>query len=104
MTFDCYGTLIDWESGMIEALKPLPHGKASRPLSRDEILEAHARHKSAQQIQTPAKVYRDLLRDRLSPLGGGMGRCGKLERLHSLRPLGEEMAGVCRIPRAPFNT
>ncbi len=23
MTFDCYGTLIDWESGMLEALKPL---------------------------------------------------------------------------------
>ncbi|TIR54720.1 MAG: haloacid dehalogenase, partial [Mesorhizobium sp.] len=23
LTFDCYGTLIDWESGMIEGLKPL---------------------------------------------------------------------------------
>ena len=23
LTFDCYGTLIDWESGMVEALKPL---------------------------------------------------------------------------------
>ena len=60
LTFDCYGTLIDWESGMIEALKPLT-SKALRPLSKDEILEAHARHESAQQIQTPAKLYRDLL-------------------------------------------
>jgi 2-haloacid dehalogenase len=60
LTFDCYGTLIDWEAGMIEALKPLT-GKASRPLKRDEILEAHARHESAQQVQTPAKPYRDLL-------------------------------------------
>src|SRR6201996_3547785 len=60
LTFDCYGTLIDWESGMIEALKPLT-SKASRPLKRDEILEAHARHESSQQIQTPTKVYRDLL-------------------------------------------
>jgi 2-haloacid dehalogenase len=60
LTFDCYGTLIDWETGMIEALKPLT-GKASRPLKRDEILEAHARHESSQQVQTPAKVYRDLL-------------------------------------------
>jgi 2-haloacid dehalogenase len=24
LTFDCYGTLIDWESGMVEALKG-PH-------------------------------------------------------------------------------
>jgi 2-haloacid dehalogenase len=23
LPFDCYGTLIDWESGMVEALKPL---------------------------------------------------------------------------------
>jgi putative hydrolase of the HAD superfamily len=60
LTFDCYGTLIDWESGMIEALKPLT-GKLGRALSRNEILEAHARHESAQQLQTPAKLYRDLL-------------------------------------------
>jgi 2-haloacid dehalogenase len=60
LTFDCYGTLIDWESGMIEALKPLT-SKARRPLERDEILEAHARHESSQQLQTPAKLYRDLL-------------------------------------------
>ncbi|MEZ4606674.1 MAG: hypothetical protein R2865_07730 [Deinococcales bacterium] len=25
LTFDCYGTLIDWETGMVEALKPLTH-------------------------------------------------------------------------------
>jgi 2-haloacid dehalogenase len=60
LTFDCYGTLVDWESGMIEALKPLT-SKTSRTLMRDEILEAHARHESSQQVQTPAKVYRDLL-------------------------------------------
>jgi 2-haloacid dehalogenase len=60
LTFDCYGTLIDWETGMVEALKPLT-GKASRKLTRDDILEAHARHESSQQVQTPAKPYRDLL-------------------------------------------
>jgi len=60
MTFDCYGTLIDWESGMIEALKPLT-GRILHALSRDEILEAHARHESFQQTQTPALRYRDLL-------------------------------------------
>jgi 2-haloalkanoic acid dehalogenase type II len=60
LTFDCYGTLIDWESGMVEALKPLT-SKVSRPLTRNQILEAHARHESSQQLQTPAKLYRDLL-------------------------------------------
>jgi putative hydrolase of the HAD superfamily len=60
LTFDCYGTLIDWESGMVEGLEPLT-SRAGRVLSRDEILEAHARHESAQQAYTPGKVYRDLL-------------------------------------------
>ena len=60
LTFDCYGTLIDWESGMIEALKPLT-GKLFPALTRDQILEAHARHESSQQVQTPARLYRELL-------------------------------------------
>jgi len=60
LTFDCYGTLIDWESGMVEALQPLV-ARLGRPLSRDEILQAHARHESAQQLATPARLYRDLL-------------------------------------------
>ncbi|RLA12276.1 MAG: haloacid dehalogenase, partial [Gammaproteobacteria bacterium] len=48
LTFDVYGTLIDWESGMVEGLKPLT-GRVSHELSRDDILEAHARHESFQQ-------------------------------------------------------
>jgi 2-haloacid dehalogenase len=60
LTFDCYGTLIDWESGMFEALKPLT-SKVGRSLSRDQILEAHARHESSQQLYTPGKRYQELL-------------------------------------------
>ncbi len=60
LTFDCYGTLIDWETGMVNGLKPLTD-RLSRELTRDEILEAHARHESSQQAQTPSKNYKDLL-------------------------------------------
>ena len=60
LTFDCYGTLIDWETGMTEALRPLT-SRLAKPLSRNEALEAHARHESEQQAQTPGKLYRDLL-------------------------------------------
>jgi putative hydrolase of the HAD superfamily len=60
LTFDCYGTLIDWESGMVNALKPLTQ-KLDQKLTRNEILEAHARHESYQQIQTPNKKYSELL-------------------------------------------
>ncbi|MCW2338866.1 2-haloalkanoic acid dehalogenase type II [Sphingobium sp. B2D3A] len=60
LSFDCYGTLIDWESGMVEALSGLV-ARAGVQLSRNEILQAHARHESEQQAQTPGKLYRDLL-------------------------------------------
>lgn len=60
LTFDCYGTLIDWESGMIAGLKPLID-KVGPGLSRDQILQAHARHESTQQAQTPTMRYSDIL-------------------------------------------
>jgi 2-haloacid dehalogenase len=64
LTFDCYGTLIDWESGMVAGLKLLidkVERETGRELSRDEVLQAHARHESSQQKQTPAMRYYDLL-------------------------------------------
>ncbi len=60
LTFDCYGTLIDWESGMVAALAPLT-GRLHRELTRNQILEAHARYESSQQRQTPAKRYQEIL-------------------------------------------
>ena len=60
LTFDCYGTLIDWESGMYAALQPLWSRAAGTP-SREEVLALHARYESAQQLQTPAMRYSELL-------------------------------------------
>jgi len=60
LTFDVYGTLIDWESGMITALRPLVDKVSPKP-DRDQVLESHARHESAMQRWTPTKLYRDLL-------------------------------------------
>jgi 2-haloacid dehalogenase len=41
LTFDCYGTLIDWESGILAALGPLlaAHGKS---LADEKLLELYA--------------------------------------------------------------
>lgn len=59
-TFDCYGTLIDWETGMLRALEPLLRRLRSRPTD-DEILALHGRFESMQQEQTPTKPYRGVL-------------------------------------------
>ena len=60
LTFDCYGTLIDWESGIYTALQPLLR-KSPDPLARDQALELFARHESAQEAETPGMVYPEVL-------------------------------------------
>jgi 2-haloalkanoic acid dehalogenase type II len=60
LTFDCYGTLIDWETGIFEALAPWLE-RAGDDLERDQVLEAFAQTESAQQAATPAMRYADLL-------------------------------------------
>ena len=60
LTFDCYGTLIDWETGISDALAPWLE-RAGVELERDRVLEAFAETESAQQAATPALRYADLL-------------------------------------------
>jgi FMN phosphatase YigB (HAD superfamily) len=52
LTFDYYGTLIDWERGIGEALKPLLD-RSGRSLARDQVLEAHARHEADLEAKIP---------------------------------------------------
>ncbi len=59
LTFDCYGTLIDWESGIATALEDLLTAHGVRA-SRDEVLELHARFEPA--LQAGAfRPYREVL-------------------------------------------
>jgi 2-haloalkanoic acid dehalogenase type II len=60
LSFDCYGTLIDWESGIAAALQPLL-AQAANPPSRDAALEAFARHEQHLEATRPALLYRDVL-------------------------------------------
>ncbi|HXG25469.1 MAG TPA: haloacid dehalogenase type II, partial [Candidatus Binatia bacterium] len=59
LTFDCYGTLIDWESGILAALRPIlgAHGVDA---SDEALLEAFGRHESEVEAG-PYRPYRDVL-------------------------------------------
>ncbi len=60
LSFDCYGTLIDWESGLFAALAPLM-AKLGTRLDRGPALETFAEFESRQQAETPTMLYADLL-------------------------------------------
>ena len=62
LSFDTYGTLIDWESGIYNGLQPLLD-KLPLKLERDEVLELFAEYELAQQRANPQQVYSSLLAD-----------------------------------------
>ncbi len=64
LSFDCYGTLIDWETGIWNALQPLLQGDAKAPsprISLDQALSDFSAAEPVVQEQHPNLLYRDLL-------------------------------------------
>jgi 2-haloacid dehalogenase len=57
LTFDCYGTLIDWETGIATALREALPGL--RGIGDDALLEAFARYEAAAEV--PYQRYRKVL-------------------------------------------
>lgn len=45
LSFDCYGTLIDWESGILASLRSIL-GAQGAAAPDDALLEAYARHEA----------------------------------------------------------
>jgi 2-haloacid dehalogenase len=68
LTFDCYGTLIDWESGILAALHPFVGGA----VAHDTVLEAFARHE-AELEAGPYLPYREVLAGCMRGLGEELG-------------------------------
>ena len=72
LSFDCYGTLIDWESGIVQALQPW---SAWRDItaSRDELLTAFSAHEHVVQLESPTMRYPDVLATSLHRIAAEFG-------------------------------
>src|SRR6478672_10958711 len=71
ITFDCYGTLIDWETGIISALRPLLE-KRGVELGDPELLTLYG-DLEAQAESGEYRSYRDVLRDVVRRMGTWAG-------------------------------
>jgi 2-haloalkanoic acid dehalogenase type II len=60
LSFDCYGTLIDWETGILRALETVV-SRSATSLTSDQLLQVFARHEAAQEAETPSMIYSKLL-------------------------------------------
>lgn len=72
LSFDCYGTLIDWETGLIEALEPLLARASPRPPVKD-VLEAYAQAEVEAEADHPADPYPEILARVWSALAAHFG-------------------------------
>jgi 2-haloacid dehalogenase len=68
LSFDCYGTLIDWESGILATLRPWAarHGLA---VTDDALLAEFSRIEPELQAARPATLYPDILAEAFRSLG-----------------------------------
>jgi 2-haloacid dehalogenase len=71
LTFDCYGTLIDWEAGLSDALRPIlaGHGIA---LSAEKALELYG-ELEAEAERGEYQEYKAVLRKVLAGMGARLG-------------------------------
>ena len=72
LTFDCYGTLIDWESGIVGALEPWAQ-RAGLVAGREDLLRAFGRHETRIQRAHPAMRYPELLGEVLRAAAADLG-------------------------------
>jgi 2-haloacid dehalogenase len=71
ITFDCYGTLIDWEAGLMSYIKPLLEAHDAHAVA-SFVLDFYGRTESKLQAG-PYRPYRQILQGVLAALGERLG-------------------------------
>ncbi len=70
LTFDCYGTLTDWETGLLGALRPILRAHGSK-LRDEQILALYAELEPL--AQNPYRRYREVLQEVVRGFGQRLG-------------------------------
>ncbi len=81
VSFDCYGTLIDWEAGILAAMQPViaRHELVS---SADDVLSAYARAESAVEAGD-YRPYREVLRRTFAGMAKDLGFAPQADELET---------------------
>src|SRR4051794_4687786 len=88
-TFDCYGTLIDWNGGLRAELERVFGGPDVDPAQIDDLL--HRYHEVEQELERDGALsYREVMTEAMRRLGAGDAEAGGLaESLKTWQPFPE---------------
>ncbi|CAG9991201.1 unnamed protein product [Clonostachys byssicola] len=74
LTFDCFGTIVDWEAGVLGGMQPfLASHNATNSFSREKLLEVYHEAEVAQQAATPGLNYDALIAKILPQIATKLG-------------------------------
>jgi putative hydrolase of the HAD superfamily len=73
LSFDCYGTLIDWEAGIATVLTPWAR-EQGLDLGAEQLLVAYADHEATVEAQQPRALYPQVLATAFRRTGETLGR------------------------------
>jgi 2-haloacid dehalogenase len=73
LSFDCYGTLIDWEAGLANVLSRWAL-EVGLDLPDDEVLVAYGDNEAAEEREHPTHLYPDILADAFRRTGTALGK------------------------------
>jgi 2-haloacid dehalogenase len=68
LSFDCYGTLIDWESGIVAAMQPWVT-RTGLELEREDLLKVFGALETVVEAETPSLLYPNVLAETLRRIG-----------------------------------
>ncbi len=72
LSFDCYGTLIDWEMGISAVLRPWARDH-DLDIDDERLLAAYGRHETRIEAQTPSARYPDVVARSMMAVGHDLG-------------------------------
>jgi 2-haloalkanoic acid dehalogenase type II len=72
LSFDCYGTLIDWEAGLVAVLRPWAASRGLR-LGDQALLTAYSAHQTRAEAEHPGELYSAILARSIRGLGSELG-------------------------------
>ena len=97
LTFDCYGTLIDWEAGIAAGLAAVTRAHG-RDVPSEELLATYAGHE-AELEAGPYRRYRDILAAACRGVCADLGIDADRRRGRDVRRLGRGLAGLPGLGR-----
>jgi 2-haloalkanoic acid dehalogenase type II len=105
LTFDCYGTLVDWRNGILSAFEEAVAPSAVLP-EPERLLELHAQHEAAVEAG-PYRRYREILTETARLMVADLGLEAAFssfdflaESLPSWRPFAETGSALTALRRA----